>query len=74
MGRARPFPFPPALSECVPWGAQIQDGGGKVAASLTKAVQFLIVTEEEFEKGSAKVKNAEAKELPILKPSFVEVC
>jgi len=52
--------------------ADIVDSGGKVLATLTKAVTHVIVSDAEFEEGSTKVTNAEGKGLPILKPSFVE--
>ncbi len=52
---------------------QILGGGGKLAASVTKAVTHVIVSDAEFASGSTKVSAAEKKGVPIVNESFVEV-
>lgn len=50
---------------------QIAKYGGKLAGSVTNAVQILLCSEEEFENGSDKIEAAFSKDVPILNERFL---
>eukprot|EP00039_Didymoeca_costata_P018537 m.333884 g.333884 ORF g.333884 m.333884 type:complete len:688 (-) comp17240_c0_seq1:115-2178(-) len=51
---------------------RIEEEGGKVAGSLTKAVTHLLSSEDEVAKGTAKVLKAQDTDVPIVTEEFID--